>query len=80
MSVIFVYSWFDKMGYPKSGTISALFKEKSSIKQLVGNYSNIPIKVIKVVNIGVIGVEALEHRSRFKIYKMSFTRILERGK
>lgn len=68
------------MEYPKSGIISALSIKKSGIKQLVGNYSNILIKVIKVVNMGVIRVEALEHRPRLKIYRMSFTRILKRRK
>ena len=55
------YIRFSKVGYLQSGAISMLLTEKSSAEQLVHNHSNIIIRATKVVDIGVIGVEALKH-------------------
>ena len=58
---ILAYTRFSRVRYLQSRAISALLIEKSNIKQLVGNYSNIFIRAAKTVDVRVIGVEALEH-------------------
>ncbi len=68
------------MGYLQSGTIFALLTEKSSAGQLISNHSNIFIRAAKVVDVEVIGVEALEHWQRLRIHGMSLARYLEEGK
>lgn len=56
--------------------IFALFTKKSSIEQLVDNYSNILIRTTKAINVGVIRIKALEHWQRLKIYIILLVRYL----
>ena len=74
------FTRFSSMGYSQSGAISALFTEKSSTEQLVKNHSNIIIRVAKAVDVGVIGVKALERWQRLKVHGMSLARYLGEGK
>lgn len=68
------------MGYLLSRAISVLLTEKSSAEQLVGNQSNILIGAAKVVDVTVIGVEALEHWQRLKMHGISLAKYLGEGK
>ena len=54
------YIRFRRMRYLQSRVISVLFTEKSRANQLVDNYSNILIKVAKVVDAEVIEVKVLK--------------------
>ncbi len=74
------YTRFSRVGYSQSGAISTLLIEKSSAEQLVGSHSNILIRAAKVVDTGVIRVEALERWQRLKIHGMSLAKYLGEGK
>ena len=74
------YTRFSRVGYSQSGAISALLTEKSSAEQLVNNHSNILIRAVKTVDMGVIGVEALERWQRLKVHGMSLARYLGKRK
>ena len=54
------YIRFCQVGYAQSGAISALLQEKTSIKDLVKEHSNILIEAAKFIDEVVIGMEALE--------------------
>lgn len=58
---ILAYTQFSKVGYLQSGAIFALLRKKSSIEQLVDNYSNILIRAAKIVDVRVIGIETLKY-------------------
>lgn len=58
---ILTYTRFGRVRYLQCGAISALFIEKSNIKQLVSNYSNILIRVAKIIDTEIIGMETLKH-------------------
>ena len=57
---ISTYTRFSKVEYSQSRAISALFTEKLSAEQLVGNHLNILIRAAKGIDVGVIEIEALE--------------------
>lgn len=75
---ISAYIQFNWVKYLQSKTISALFRKKFSIKQLVDNYSNIFIKITQIVIVGVIGIKTLERWQRLKIYEILLTKYLEK--
>ncbi len=54
------YIWFSRVSYLQFRAISTLLTEKSCAKQLVNNHLNIIIRATKIINMRVIGVEALE--------------------
>ena len=56
------YIWFIQVGYLQFEKISAFLLEKSSAELLISTHWNILIRVVKVVDKGVIGVEALKRR------------------
>lgn len=70
------YTRFSWVGYSQSRAISALLTEKSSVEQLISNYSNIIIRAAKAIDGGMIRVEALERWERLKVHGMSLARYL----
>lgn len=77
---ISTYTQFNWVRYLQFGAISNLYTEKSSIEQLVSNHSNMLISVTKTVDLGVIGVEAIERWQKIKVHEMSLTRYLGKRK
>lgn len=53
------YTRFSRVGYSRSGAISALLTEKSNAEELISNHLNILIRTARPVEEEVIGVEAL---------------------
>lgn len=74
------YIRFSTVRYLQLRTISLLLIEKSGVKQLVDNQSNIPLKVAKVVNAGVMRIVALERWQRLKGHRMSLIRYFGKAK
>ena len=70
------YTRFSRVGYSQSGAISALLTEKSSVKILVRDHSNMLIRAAKSIDEKVIGIEALERWQRLKVHGMSLARYL----
>lgn len=74
------YIWFSKVEYSQLRAIFTLLIEKSNVEGLVKDYSNLLIRVAKLINKEVIGVEAFKHWQKLKVYKMSLVKYLGKKK
>lgn len=68
------------MKYVQSRVIFALFTKKCSIKQLVNNHSNVLIRAVNKIDMGVTGIKVLEHQKKLKIHKILLARYLRKEK
>ena len=64
------YVIFSKVGYSQSGKVLGLLTEKSIVEDPIKQHSNTLIQATKLVDKGVIGVEALEQWHRLKVHEM----------
>lgn len=68
------YVRFSKVGHYQSGAISGLLTEKSNAEDLIRDHSATLIQAAKLVDYGVIGVEALKRWHRLKVDGMPLMR------
>ena len=74
------YIRFIRVGYSQSGAISGLLTERSNAEDLIKQHSNTLIRAAKLVDEGVIGVEALERWHRLKVHPMPLLRYFGEGR